>query len=126
MEEKRTHPRVAEQTSVNVTVMSAPGMPRLEGQAFLCTTDDLSAGGLRFNSPEPLPVGAVLGVQVSFAGIAEPFAHVGCVAWVKECGDGGAHAIGVDFIDTSERTMANWKEVLEKKLYIKNLKDTSH
>jgi hypothetical protein len=83
-EEQREHPRIDERKRVSITVLAAPDAPNLEGNTFFCWTRDISAGGLKFCVHSRVPVGARLKLQISLAGTAATFQHIGRVMWLQE------------------------------------------
>jgi len=116
MKERRGSPRLEEQRSVKVTVLSMPKAPELENKIFECTTEDVSARGLRFYADTALPQGSAIELRLSAADSSGAFWHVGRVRWVKPMDDGIRYAVGVHFTETPEATLEAWEEMLREKL----------
>lgn len=62
------------------------------------STVNISAGGMRLRSEEPLEVGTQLEIQITLSSAAIPLAVQGSVAWSRSMG-AGANEIGVQFTD---------------------------
>jgi c-di-GMP-binding flagellar brake protein YcgR len=114
--ERRIHPRIRERNSVAVRVVSAPDTPSLVQKVFFCTTEDLSAGGMRFNVHTAVPVNSHLELRVAVKNPTGAYKHVGRVVWVKEMDGTQPYAVGVQFTDTPATTLAAWKEFVALKL----------
>ncbi|HBA84423.1 MAG TPA: hypothetical protein DCZ95_10050 [Verrucomicrobia bacterium] len=115
-QERRIHPRIYENNSVAVTIVSAPEAPSLVKKVFFCTTQDLSAGGMRFNVSADVPVGTRLEMRVAVKSPSGAFKHVGRVVWVKEASGIQPYSVGVEFTDTPATTLAAWKDLVAMKL----------
>lgn len=61
-------------------------------------TVNISAGGMRVRSEEPLEVGGRLEVQITLSSAATPLTVQGCVVWSRSLG-AGVNEIGVQFTD---------------------------
>ena len=59
-------------------------------------TMNISAGGMRLRSEEPIEVGAQLEIQITLSSAATPLAVQGSVAWSRSMG-AGANESGVQF-----------------------------
>ncbi|NCC52658.1 MAG: PilZ domain-containing protein [Spartobacteria bacterium] len=129
MDDRRTHQRLNEQNSVAVRILSAPEADALEGKTYFCTTEDLSAGGLRFNVSAPVPVGTVMEIRVAFSQPISAYRHIGKVVWVKEDTDQAPpYAVGVEFTDTAPNDVAAWEKLVDQKINMKERQaaKTSH
>jgi hypothetical protein len=115
-EERRNHQRLQEQNSVAIRVLSSPDTPAMEGRTYFCTTGDLSAGGLRFNVQQSVPVGTMLELRVAFSQPISTYRHIGKVVWVKETEAAPPFAVGVEFTDTAPKEMAAWQKIVTQKI----------
>jgi len=120
MENRRIYQRLNEQNSVAVRVLTAPEAATLEGKTYFCTTEDLSAGGLRFNVSAPVPVGTVLELRVAFSQPISAYRHIGKVVWLKETPDQSSpYSVGVEFTDTAPNDVAAWEKLVDQKINMK-------
>ena len=124
MEDRRVHPRLKEQNSVVIRVLSAPQAEYLKNQKFFCTTDDISAGGLRFCVTHDVPVGALLEITIALLDPLGTFKHVGKVVWIKQVDD-FKYALGLEFTDMSKNRRSAWRYIVEKKLARRPIEDES-
>lgn len=77
---------------------------------------DLSPGGLRFDHPNPLPVGKRLGLTIHPPHTFLPVRVTGRVAWVqadKKNGNEGEYSIGVKFGRMGARDRKQVRQVLD-------------
>lgn len=105
-----------EQESVAVTIVSVPGSPDMENNTFFCTTEDLSAGGVKMYADRHVPRGSVVELRVAFSQPLRAFKHRGRVAWVKEVEGEGRYTMGVEFVDSDAGPMTQWRDVMRQRL----------
>lgn len=82
-QERRSEPRLSCQERLFVRVVSSCPNVSLEGKTILCSTDDLSAGGLRLRLEEDVPVGTRLQVWIKIADYSGTFLFNGIIRWVR-------------------------------------------
>jgi uncharacterized protein (TIGR02266 family) len=98
--EKRAHPRVPLVAKVDVGG---------EGHSFLAVAQDISAGGMRIATANPLPVGASLEISFILPGSGRTFRVRAVVRHVVE-----GSAMGVQFLDLSPDDKAALREFTKK------------
>ena len=117
MKERRRHPRLKEETTVEVTILSAPDVPALENRSFTCSTLDMSLYGMRLSLDQPVPVGETLELRLASRNPTGTFWHIGRVMWSKQSErDKARHLIGLQFTKTPEATLVEWEKSLRAKL----------
>ena len=114
--ERRIHPRIRDNGSVVVTILSAPEAPSLVKKVFFCTTEDLSLSGMRFHAPADVPVNTRLEMRVAVKNPTGAYKHVGRVVWVKVLEGAQPYAVGVQFTDSTATTLSAWKDLVTMKL----------
>jgi len=128
MDQRKIH-RIPKQVPVSVTKLSYP-MTTADGEPGLGT--DISLGGIRFLSPVPYEIGAILSLKIELAGwqgyrkphslfvdmaAEEPFSAVGEVVWCREPNERLAFEIGIKFVnvyDEDLRALERYLNALEK------------
>ena len=115
MQERRSHPRIAETAVVTVIVKSAPEAPELEGKVFPCRLQDISTGGMKLWVDIPVPVGATVELEIVFNRSPETFRQLGMVVWAWG-GEGLTewHNIGVRFETSPGMEFLSWEAMLSK------------
>ncbi|MCX7590830.1 MAG: PilZ domain-containing protein [Kiritimatiellae bacterium] len=115
--ERRAHPRLREEHAVEAKILSSPERPELEQMRFACTTEDISASGLRLVLPVALSVGSAIEIQLVTEQPRRTFWHVGRVVWTRpRNGKGDSHMVGIRFTETPEETLHLWEDLLLEKL----------
>ena len=117
MQERRNHPRVEQAAIVTVIVQSAHESPDLEGKVFPCRLTDVSLGGIKLWVDVPVPIDALLELEIVFNHSSERYHHTGCVVWVWE-GEGLTdwHNIGIKFNISEYQQFNIWESVISKLL----------
>ena len=113
---RRTHSRLMEADNVAVTVLESPAAPQLVNETFFSSTEDLSIGGIKLRSRVAPPLDSRLKLLVALGLPLRSFTHVGRVAWVGECDEQGRIEMGVEFTETPNAVLAQWRAVIEHKL----------
>jgi c-di-GMP-binding flagellar brake protein YcgR len=116
MAERRGEIRLGREDSVAVTVLSAPGVPDVEGRTFFCTTADVSVGGIKIVTDTRIPGSSVLEMRVAFSDPLQSFKHRGRVVWVSEMEDAKQYAIGIELLDRSSNAMIQWSRLISTKI----------
>jgi Tfp pilus assembly protein PilZ len=115
--DRRDSPRIPDNSSVAVTVISAPAAPELEGQTFFCIAANISEGGLMIRVGIPVPHGSTIEMRVAFQQPVRSFDIVGKVAWVDPHGIAGrGFHIGIEFVSGKGRDLEVWREVVNRKI----------
>lgn len=65
-------------------------------------TRDLSGGGLRYISQQPVPVLAEFGLELTLAAGREPFTARGKVVWFQRIPHSEQFEVGVSFLEVSQ------------------------
>jgi len=113
MQERRNSPRVQQAAIVTVIVQSAPESPDLEGKVFPCRLTDVSLGGVKLWVDDPIPVGALLELEIVLNNTSERYHHTGYVAWVWD-GEGLTdwHNVGIKFNMSAYQQFNIWESVI--------------
>ena len=113
MAERRNRDRIEADYRIEITVRSPDGT-QSESNTFCCSTEDISPGGLRFDSDvvfeRDQPIDLLVVLRWSYWG----FPFKGRVAWVRKRGRGQRYSVGVQFIDPPEATRLAWEEALQQ------------
>ena len=117
-QEKRIHPRLCEQDSVAVTVLSAPKAIELEHRTFYCSSNDLSVSGLNFSVHSGVPVGSLLKLQVELTQPLDTFYHLARVVWARNVDQDVvlSYRIGVEITETLQNRASDWAVIIRRKL----------
>ena len=115
MQERRRSPRLKQKNRAYVTVLSSPDDKNLENKTYSCSTEDVSAGGIRLSLPAALPVGSNMEMRVVSKKPVKTFWHVGRVVWSGRGRDGNID-VGIEFTQTPESTLKLWQELIREKL----------
>ncbi len=113
MYEQRSDKRIEVPSDVYVKVQSAPEARDLEGKDFSFQSEDVSVYGLRLDVDIPVPVGALLELEVKLHNSAMKYRHMGTVVWVDELDDddaeqGYSHEIGIRLQTQSNPQFDSW------------------
>jgi len=112
--ERRAHPRYKAADRVCVTALPK-GEGVSESETFYCTTDDLSADGLRFSGRASFEKGQILDLLVVRGHAYWGFSLKGRVAWVKKgASDPALCSFGIEFTEVPEQTRLAWREAIER------------
>jgi hypothetical protein len=116
--ELRTYPRLEEEDSVAVTVLSAPDARDMEHSTFTCLSNDLSVSGLNISVHSGIPVGAVLRLRVELTEPLETFEHVGRVVWCAHAEHDlvMSYRIGIAIIETLDHRGYDWSSAVFRNL----------
>lgn len=114
-EERREHIRLRQKGRVYVTVLSAPDHSELENETLSCSSEDVSASGVRLAVPSSFPVGSLMEMRVVTRDPIKVYWHIGRVVWCKKRQD-GTYRAGVRFTKTPEDTLKAWEKALAAKL----------
>ena len=113
--ERRAHARLRAEERVQVTVLSAEKAPHFERRRFMCSTQDLSVGGLRFRSKRLIPLGALITLHIVAPHPLREFDMKARVVWLIERSEGEWHAVGARFTDVPRSRFNAWRRMLEEK-----------
>jgi len=116
---RRTDPRILEANSVAVTILESPGAPQLENETLFCSTEDVSVGGVKLRSRVSPPIDSRLKLLVALGTPLCSFTHAGRVAWLGKRDENGRVEMGVEFTDTPDDVLAQWREVIEHRLNVR-------
>jgi c-di-GMP-binding flagellar brake protein YcgR len=116
MRENRKHTRVAEQDSVAVTVLASPGAEGLVNRTVFCTTEDLSAGGIRLRASVRIPSGSTVEMRVAVARPLKAFRQRGRVVWANEAASAGQYVLGVEFLEAKPGDLDQWRGLVSQRL----------
>ena len=113
MYEHRNDPRVEEHADVYVKVQSAPEIRDLEGKVFPFHSEDVSMYGLRLDVDIPVPIGALLELEIKLHNSSMKYRHIGNVVWADAMADDDAeqgywHDMGISLQAQSNPQFDSW------------------
>lgn len=113
---RRRHPRILDRHRLTLVRLDRPGMPASQ-VATPARTIDLSPGGLRLQTAEPLVSDTVL--QVSFDDLATDFPLTGTatVKWCRRLDDSADYQAGLAF--TSDRMAEAMEQFLRTRHHLR-------
>jgi Tfp pilus assembly protein PilZ len=114
MKERRAHPRLKAENKLMVTAQPPEGSGEAE-YAFLCSTENISVGGLRFITKTPPAVGTRLNLKIFTEKQNQSFNLKGRVAWTAANG-ANKTAVGVQFSDSPIDELTAWRQMIEQKM----------
>lgn len=113
--ERRFYPRVHEEQRVSIRVISAPENTDMANRKYACTTQDLSAGGLRFVAGKLLPIGTTLDFEVTLPRPIQTFRLQGRVAWTGKVAQGNRFSVGLFLTGPDRHALIAWRKALTEK-----------
>ena len=113
MYEQRSDPRIEVHSDVNVKVQLAPETRDLEGKSFPFQSEDVSVYGLRLDVDIPVPIGALLELEIKLHNSAMKYRHMGNVVWADAVDDGNPedgcwHDMGIKLHTKSSPQFDSW------------------
>jgi hypothetical protein len=115
--DKRSYERLEQQFRVGVTVKPAKPVEGEESQTVFCSTDDVSAGGLKVTFRKPLAVGTVVDLFLVFVHAFRGFEFKGRVVWVRKgSGKKPVCLAGIEFMDVPEPARIALRDAIEERL----------
>jgi len=81
MNEHRREPRTEEQTDVSIRIRTAPDAEALEGKVFPSRSEDISMSGMKLNVDTPIPIGAILDLEVMLRNSPIKYEMIANVVW---------------------------------------------
>jgi hypothetical protein len=98
--DRRREPRFADGVVINLVPQEAGGV-RSDKRSYHVRAKNLSPGGLRVESVDPIPVGTVLSVRLQSPKTKRDIRATAEVKWLTPVGDGKVYEIGLEFVQTS-------------------------
>ena len=83
MNEHRRDPRTEEHTDVAVRIQSAPEAQGLVGKVFRSYSEDVSLSGMRLDVDLPVPIGALLELEIVLHNSPKIYRHLANVVWAN-------------------------------------------
>ena len=117
MDEQRSDQRIEVPSDVYVKVLSASEARDLEGKVFPFHSEDVSLYGLRLEVDIPVPIGALLGLEIKLLNSSIKFRHMGNVVWAGAVDNDNAeqgywHKIGVKLQPHSNLQVDSWSAAI--------------
>ncbi len=110
--EKRQHKRIPSRDRLFVQVVSCEEQPDLVGTTLSCKTLDVSAGGIRIDCHDRIPVGAKLDLWVDVHSRPGKFFLSSDVRWVEERrGILPSYQLGVKLQDGTATDIEEWRRI---------------
>ena len=120
MTESRRYARLSENARVTVRVQSAPGLPKLEGQVFKCSSHDVSENGVRLKVDVSVPPGSLLELEIMIGDPKVKYRFMGTTIWAEKpppkggAGNRKTSQIGVELKVTGNAMTESWNQALKK------------
>ena len=113
MHEHRCDPRIEEHADVSVKIQSAPEARGLEGRVFPFHSEDVSLHGLRMSVDIPVPIGALLELEVMLHTSSMKYRHMGNVVWADNVDDDNLedncwHEMGISLHTQANPQFDSW------------------
>jgi len=113
MNENRNDPRTEEYADVSVRIQSAPEARGLEGKIFRSYSEDVSLCGMRLDVDIPVPIGALLELEIVLHNSPMKYQHLANVVWTDVIDDdnleyGCEHELGVMLHIESNPQFDSW------------------
>ncbi len=110
MNEHRREPRTEEQADVSIWVRTAPEAEDLEGRIFPSQSEDISMSGMKLSVDVPVPVGAILDLEVMLRNSPIKYEMIANVVWSDEekQDQGTGLEMGVILNIQSNSQLASW------------------
>lgn len=83
------------------------------GKTIVCHTQDLSSSGVRVQTREPVPVGALLPISVAFEGGQIVYELTGEVVWVERR-KSGFWIVGVQILESDDTSFMEWVDAVAR------------
>ena len=109
MQEQRIDPRIRRFADVLVKFQSSPMTRQLEGKAYPSHSLDVSLHGMRLEVDAPVPVGALLELEVRLSPRSGKYRHVGNVVWSDAIDDDD---VGIRFHTHSNPQFSSWAQAV--------------
>ena len=119
MNDHRSDPRIAEHADVKVKFQSSPVARDLEGRVYPSHSLDISLHGMRLELNYPVPIGALLELEVQLQSSPTRYRHLGDVIWAFEVEDedepdNRVHDIGIRFHANANPQFSSWASALSQ------------
>ena len=113
MSEHRRNPRIDEHADVAIRIRTAPEAQGLVGKVFPSHSEDVSLSGMRLDVDIPVPIGALLELDVVLHNSPKKFKHLGNVVWANVVDDdnlesGCGYEMGIMFHLVSNPQFDSW------------------
>ena len=83
------------------------------GRTVVSRTSDLSAGGIRLSTSEPLTTGALLPASVCLEDVSEPFRLMVEVVWCRPAGE-HTWLVGLQILESDDTAYLEWVEAVAR------------
>ena len=113
MREHRVTTRIEEHTDVSVKFQSSPEERSLEGKVYPFHSLDVSLHGVRLEVDIPVPIGALLELEIRLHNTRKRYRHVGDVVWADaiyddDMEDSNLHDVGIRFHTNTNPQFDSW------------------
>jgi hypothetical protein len=111
--ERRREPRTEDGCTITLTPQDRPGHLR-QKVLFYGRAKNASPSGLKVDCDVRFPVGTVLSIKLQSPRTRQLIKASGKVKWVEPTADGQAYEIGLEFVETSMRSIMDLLEHIYK------------
>lgn len=113
MNEHRHEARTEEHADVSIRVRTAPDAETLEGKVFPSQSEDVSMSGMKLNIDVPVPIGAILDLEVMLSNSPIKYEMIANVVWADATKDKSLESesacdVGVILNIQSNTQLASW------------------
>jgi Tfp pilus assembly protein PilZ len=111
--EKRRHPRIPREEILSMKLIAPPTEFAHQGEPLYCSTEDVSAEGMRIHVNHELEPGQAVDIWIVLLDHRGTFHLTGEVTWIhpaSEVGSAGTWVAGVVLLDDSEH-LREWREL---------------
>jgi hypothetical protein len=98
--DRRREPRFADGVEIHLVPQETGGVRSSRG-SYHVRARNLSPGGLKVESAEPIPVGTVVSVRLQSPKTKRDIRATAEVKWITSVGEGKFYEIGLEFVETS-------------------------
>ncbi|MDI6844557.1 MAG: PilZ domain-containing protein [Candidatus Saccharicenans sp.] len=112
--EKRREKRLDEENKVVLYVLGESGQPQEE--SFYSFSRDISVGGLRIMTDQPLPVKTRVRLEIALSETKKLITGIAEVRWVKSLFDEEVFEMGLEFIELDPQSRVHLLEHVYRKV----------
>jgi len=115
-EERRREPRLPREERIFVKILWAVGDDSLAGKTYYCSTQDVSARGLKIRTEHDIPTGCAVCCWIGALDSPGTVVLNGEVKWAKRLAKEDAFLVGVELRPEPEDEFRAWNEIVMEKM----------
>jgi len=112
-DEKRKHPRIPREEILSIKLIAPPTEFAYKGEPLYCSTEDVSAEGMRIHVNHELEAGQEVDIWIVLLDQRGTFHLTGAISWIHpadETESAGQWVAGIALLDESEH-LHEWREL---------------